>query len=442
MTKPRNTYWIDLTDLSQWGDNHTGIQRVIFNVSKYYAKDANVHFFIFDSPRTGFFEVSFNVVDRPLGVVAAATNNDVEKLSLIKDIVQSIPSRYIRLLPKSIRIGLKSIYRKAIIFKENKKKQVPKEKLYSLDKNIVFSKNDTVLVLGSPWANPDMLPYLISAKKTTGFKLIILIYDLIPILMPHLFGEQLLEEFTHCLFDTVTNADGLVAISESTKRDVQKFMNDLLVPEIPVGTVRLGDEFERPNFIKPNIYIKSNHFILSVGTFEIRKNYQLLYFTYKEAKRRGILLPKLVIAGRPGWLTKDLEYVIRNDSEINDDIIILHGASDSNLAWLYKNCRFTVYPSVYEGWGLPIAESLGYGKVCIASNTSSMIEIAPSLVDHFSPYDTVGLLSLIVKYSSDKTLEEREKRIKLEYGNYTWEDTYDQLQQFIEDLNKSNFINN
>ena len=72
----------------------------------------------------------------------------------------------------------------------------------------------------------------------------------------------------------------------------------------------------------------------------------------------------------------------------------MHNCSDEELAWMYKNCAFSIYPSFYEGWGLPIAESAFYGAPCLASSTSSMPEVAGSAVDYFNPASTDSCMLL------------------------------------------------
>jgi hypothetical protein len=406
-------------------------------LAKHYAERNDVKFFIFDKPNTGFFKVDFDIIKEPPETITEDSDIDDEiHENIVRRLAHTVPSRYKQRIPNSVNAFLKSSYRAARRVKNYRlsHKEHTQLKLV-LSKQAIFTQSDVVLIFGSPWANPAMMPALINAKLQKGFKVVQVIYDLIPVLMPYLFGEALLPEFTRYLFDVVTNSDGLVAISKSSKKDVEAFCDRLLVSKKPVGVIRLGDEFVKSIPKMPAIDLQPGEFVLCVGTFEIRKNHQLLYYAYKEAKQRGIKLPKLVIVGRRGWLTEDLAYVIHNDPDVNKQIVILRNTSDSHLSWLYENCRFTVYPALYEGWGLPIAEALSYGKVCIASNTSSMIEIAPDLVEHFSPYDSSACLELMQKYSEDnKSLREKELQIHDKYGKYSWRDTYKQFDAFIQDL--------
>ena len=134
-----------------------------------------------------------------------------------------------------------------------------------------------------------------------------------------------------------------------------------------------------------NVDDTSSRFLLCVGTIEVRKNHALLYSTYKLADERGIELPPMVIVGRRGWLSEDIYEVMTHDPQTRAKFVFLHDATDEELAWLYRHCEFTVYPSFYEGWGLPIGESLAYGVPCVASRTSSMPEVAGELIPYFSP---------------------------------------------------------
>ena len=88
---------------------------------------------------------------------------------------------------------------------------------------------------------------------------------------------------------------------------------------------------------------------------------------------------------------------------------------------------YSLYVSQYEGWGLPVAESLVYNTPCITSNVSSMTEIAPGIVDSVSPYDPAQLLQIMMKYSNSKYLESKRRDIKLHYKSTSWKETTDQI---------------
>ena len=171
---------------------------------------------------------------------------------------------------------------------------------------------------------------------------------------------------------------------------------------------------------------------MSVSTVEARKNHTALFYVYKEAERRGIELPRLVIVGRNGWQTGDFRHIVHRDPGTKEHITILNNVDDAQLTWLYKNCLFTVFPSFYEGWGMPIAESLSYGKMCISSDESSMPEIAGDLIDYFSPYDTGDILGVIERYLDAETLRRKENEIKNTYRPTSWKHMFDEVTSFVD----------
>ena len=113
---------------------------------------------------------------------------------------------------------------------------------------------------------------------------------------------------------------------------------------------------------------------------------------------------------------------VRADPFLNRHVHFATGLSDADLDWCYRSAAFTVYPSLYEGWGLPIAESLLYGKLCITSNTSSMREVAPHLTDLLDPTDVTLWAERIAFYlDTPRELSAREERIRKEYAALPWQ---------------------
>jgi glycosyltransferase involved in cell wall biosynthesis len=291
--------------------------------------------------------------------------------------------------------------------------------------------------MGKSWDLPDLIPTLGRLKQTQKFKLIHLVHDMIPILEPHLFGPGLFEPYTDCLFEVCSLSDGILTVSQSTKKDVQRFCKMLAIPVPPIDVVHLGDDFQDVQLAAdepaPDPRIEKN-FILQVGTIEVRKNHLLTYLAYREAALQGIELPQFVIVGGRGWLTDNLIWQIEHDPVVKDKILLLSGISDRGRVWMYKNCRFTVSPSTYEGWGMPIGESLAYGKVCITSKTSSTPEVGKELADYVSPYNTQEMLDALTRYIDDKKLAKREQEIAKNYPVATWDTTFKQVSGFTRKL--------
>jgi glycosyltransferase involved in cell wall biosynthesis len=96
-------------------------------------------------------------------------------------------------------------------------------------------------------------------------------------------------------------------------------------------------------------------------------------------------VPTLVFAGRVGWLVEDLMQQIANANNLDGKLVVIENPSDSELVALYQNCRFTLFPSFYEGWGLPVTESLAFGKPCLIADRSSLPEAGGPLARRFDP---------------------------------------------------------
>ena len=446
MNSKEKKIWIDFTDLILWDDHFTGTQRVTYEIGKrFYENLPRVSFFAFDDKSKKFYEVPFQKINERILEIKRASETE-------SDTSQSKPS-----LKKNLKLVTKKVYlslpfevkkritddQKAFIKKTGKQLlSVLSLARFSSTKNlsklikrldqIRFNQNDVLIILGKPWDNMFIIKELRKQKLETNFTLVHLIYDMIPVFLPHVFGKPVPKNYTEYMFEAMSISDHLVAISESTKKDIKRFCDEENLPYKPTTVIKLGDSFSGLETDKKRLSeLSPKDFLLCVGTLEIRKNHILLYTAYKEGLSRGVQMPKLVIVGGKGWYTNDVLYEFENDPEMKNRVFIKNNVSDRELAWLYKNCKFTVYPSVYEGWGLPITESLAYGKMCLASGSSSMKEIAGDLIEYFSPYDSAGFLELIIKYLDEDILSKKETEIKKHYKSTNWDKTFQDFVKVI-----------
>lgn len=445
--------WIDLTDIEAWSGHHGGTQRVVYGVAKNYFlnKDDDVHFFAYSPIDRSFHETSFQpIFDRVENLKTQSLGDTFGQESF----KQKVKKKLLHYAPASVRNNkklknnIKFIAGKTLAVGKRanharkRYSAAIKSRLTPTNPNgsvpITFGSGDIVLILGKPWDNPDIQRLLIEQKKSQDFKVVQVVYDLIISLYPHLHHPSLFKPYTQNMFDAVTVSDLMIPISKSSDRDLKKFCKILHLPVPKTKVVRLGDEIELStddlnSTSKPDVRI-DDEFLLCVGTIENRKNHMLLYQTYKLAAERGVDLPQLVIAGGKGWLSDDVQYLISHDPGVAKKIVLLYSPSDSVLSWLYRNCLFTVYPSLYEGWGLPVAESLAYDKVCVSSGISSMPEIAGDLLTYFSPNSTDECLAAINNILNVSIRQKAEKRIKKEYHTTSWQKTYQQVVTAISEL--------
>ncbi|MGF1746863.1 glycosyltransferase, partial [Vibrio minamisatsumaniensis] len=194
--------------------------------------------------------------------------------------------------------------------------------------------------------------------------------------------------------------------------------------------LRLGEDFEEVAETSvqnlPKSVESTEEYILCVGTLEKRKNQNMLLDAYRVmlSTHSRDIVPTLYLIGREGWMNGDLIFQLDNDPLLIDKVKILKDVSDSELEALYNSALFTVFPSLYEGWGLPISESFKRGKACLASNSSSMVEIAPELTVCLNPYAPNEWAEKILELTSDRSkLRTLNQNIKANYQPHLWRDT-------------------
>jgi glycosyltransferase involved in cell wall biosynthesis len=204
------------------------------------------------------------------------------------------------------------------------------------------------------------------------------------------------------VFNASLYADKIVAISDHSRRHFLEVFPHFPAQRIDViypGSRFAGHpEEERPDEL-PDLV--ENEYWLHVGTLEPRKNQKRLLSSYARLKARqgGAAFP-LVLAGAPGWLLEDFEAVLA-DLGLQESVIRLGYASDSALQWLYQKCYAFLYPSLFEGFGLPVLEAMTLGAPVISSNTTSIPEIVGDAALLIDPFDDDQLFDAMLALASD-----------------------------------------
>jgi len=164
-------------------------------------------------------------------------------------------------------------------------------------------------------------------------------------------------------------------------------------------------------------------FVLFVGTIEPRKNLITLLRALADILRTTELRPQLVIAGQKGWLVREtLNYI--NSEGLNEHIKFTGYISDRDLRALYASCAVCVYPSLYEGFGLPPLEAMACGAPVIASNVPTLTETIGNAALLVPPTDVQQLACGIVEMISDQGKSAHFSQVGLERASqFTWERT-------------------
>jgi glycosyltransferase involved in cell wall biosynthesis len=294
--------------------------------------------------------------------------------------------------------------------------------------NGIFKDKDVLLNLGSSWEQPVHRATLTKIRRDTDLQYVVLIHDLIPWRLPQFFIPELVQRFVAWARDTVNSADRLLVTSACSRDELLAFTKEFEIGEKPITMVRLGRErtSDLNTMIPVDLEQMPAGFVLCVGTVEPRKNHQLLLRTWSKLLQRHdrSVVPTLIWAGRQGWMVDELLDELDASNFLDGKLMWLGregGLSDSTLHGLYRACLFTMFPSIYEGWGLPVSECLAHGKFCIASNASSIPEIGGDLVDYHGPEDLEKCLELAERVIFDPHYRAaKEERIRQEYKMPSW----------------------
>jgi len=213
------------------------------------------------------------------------------------------------------------------------------------------------------------------ARKRSGIEVHLFVHDLIPLIAPEHVVNDVPEQFSNWIERMCRFVDLFLVNSESTRRDLERFMrahvghvvpirvvplaHELLLPEGPDGMpqrapAKLFDP-ERHSFSERRIRSDVLNaallpYVLVVGTIESRKNVWTLAIVWQEIYRRlGLDTPRLVFAGKQGWAKEAFDDFLRGTGNLDGYIRIVDRPDDFELAYLYGRCLFSVLASYYEG---------------------------------------------------------------------------------------------
>lgn len=272
---------------------------------------------------------------------------------------------------------------------------------------------------------------------------IVNIYDLSFYRYPEVFttGSRLIKKIITPL--SLCRASKVVALSKFTKDEIMHYFPEVNTDKIHVIHPGVsyksssGRSFEKIKEVLKKYGIEDNY-ILYVGTLEPRKNIMSLVKSMKEIWTETDISSKLVIAGKKGWLYQEVfDEVLKNGVE--DKVIFTGYVSDEHLPYIYSGADMFIYPSIYEGFGLPPVEAMACGIPVITSNCSSLpeaVEDAALLVD---PYKVSDIKDAIKKVYQDNAL----RRTLISKGferikTLTWKATAENVLEIYDDMRVSN----
>jgi glycosyltransferase involved in cell wall biosynthesis len=309
-----------------------------------------------------------------------------------------------------------------------------------LDRNVLekFIPNDIVLI--PLWVH-FCLPYL--CKKTsvdlyfnTGSiwpllpfrfakRQLVFIHDVIPLLFPECYYKHTLYYYRLTRAIHLNYYDEILVNSETTKKDL---IMHLGVPEelITVTFLGIDNRFVPMNDQSRNQRVREKFnlpesYLLFAGTLEPRKNIPRLLEAYARARAGEVF--KLVISGKKGWLYREVFETISR-LNLHEKVVLTGFVHDEDLPSLYSMAKVFIYPSLYEGFGLPVMEAMACGVPVITSKVSSLMEVAGEAAILVDPLDVDSLAKSIDEAVFGRGTNHRLCRASLARAqNFTWERT-------------------
>lgn len=254
-------------------------------------------------------------------------------------------------------------------------------------------------------------------------KRVTVIHDLTMFLFPqhHQWASQFLQR--KLLPGILKRTDHIITNSTNTTKDLIRL---LTFTKDKVSTITLGkDEIFRP-IVDPKIlekYAIIQPYILYLGTLEPRKNVITLIKAFEKYKTTTHTKHQLVLVGKKGWKFQSIIQAIDN-SPYKKDIFLPGYIKREDLPALYSMADFFVYPSSYEGFGLPVLEAMACGTPVITSKVSSLPEVGGEAVHYFSPDSIDELTQKMISLSQDETMKKISSKKGIQQaGLFSWERT-------------------
>ena len=276
---------------------------------------------------------------------------------------------------------------------------------------------------------PDILhiPGFAGPKFRGGCSKVTTVCDLIGMIYPENLGKISRFYWQKWLPECVRRSDAIIAISEHTKKDIiellgvpeEKIYVTLLASDPVFHPITDGDRIEEVS----SKYGLPDNFVFTLGTIEPRKNIPRLVKAFSDYVEGSDTDLCLVISGKKDWGYGEVLKVV--DARKTASRVFFTGyVKEEDMPVLYSMAKFFVYPSIYEGFGLPVLEALSCGSPVISSNTSSLPEVAGTAAIFVDPKDVDSLREGIARLDKDENLRKMLSREALSQSEkFSWEKT-------------------
>jgi len=262
-------------------------------------------------------------------------------------------------------------------------------------------------------------------------KRVYLLHDLIPITHPHLTTAHKTARHRGRVRKALARADGIVANSQATADGLAGFAQSQGVPPPPI----LAAPIAARSLPQVNRTSTGRPYFLCIGTIEPRKNHALLLRVWSRLiERMGHEAPQLVIAGKRGASASAILSALEGDGRLRDIVTVRSGLSDSDLGTLLAGARALVFPTLAEGFGLPVAEALQAGVPAIASDLPALREVGQGIPALLDPADETAWVETIGTYCGQSADRDRQLAAMAQFRATTWADHFASVEEWLAKL--------
>jgi glycosyltransferase involved in cell wall biosynthesis len=232
---------------------------------------------------------------------------------------------------------------------------------------------------------------------------------------------------------SIGRADHILADSRNTARDLQEQWS---VPAEKITVVQGAvdhqrfvtvEDAARRAQVRQRYGLGAQPFILALGTLEPRKNFEGLIRAFALARAEAPLPHRLVIGGKKGWLFDSIFATVR-ELALEEHVIFPGFVDDDDLPVLYSDCAFFAYPSLYEGFGLPIVEAMACGATVLTADNSCLPEAGGDAAYYVQAESVESIAAGILRLAQDDALRrELAAAGRVQAQQFTWDRSVDQL---------------
>ncbi|NUT00765.1 MAG: glycosyltransferase family 4 protein [Sphingomonas sp.] len=267
--------------------------------------------------------------------------------------------------------------------------------------------------------------------RSSGVRPIYFVHDLIPITHPEYCRAGERERHIDRMRTVLTTGAGVIGNSQATLDELAEFGRQEGLPcppsvaawlgsaELPDGPSRMAD---RPTFV-------------TLGTIEARKNHLLLLQVWTRLVRRlGSDAPRLLVIGQRGWESEQAVDLLERGG-LGDAVVEIGGCGDAELADHLRSARALLFPSLVEGFGMPLTEALECGVPVIASDLPVFREIGHGMPEFIDPLDGPTWERMILEYAKDGSPARKAQMKRLNsFRPFTWDDHFTKVDSWLAKL--------